>query len=63
MRQNDVVAFWIPKLAGAGPGIPFWGTGPWIGTLAAGLLDIDFKSSILAVAEGFIPAGSVRNCR
>ena len=32
-------------------GIPLPGTGAWTGTLAASLLDMDFKSSILAVRD------------
>ena len=38
-------------------GIPLPGTGAWTGTLAASLLDIDFKSSILAVMGGVLLAG------
>lgn len=33
-------------------GIPLPGTGAWTGTLAASILDMDFKSSILAVILG-----------
>ena len=33
-------------------GIPLPGTGAWTGTLAASILDMDFKSSILAVVLG-----------
>ncbi len=33
-------------------GIPIPGTGAWTGTLAASILDMDFKSSILAVILG-----------
>lgn len=33
-------------------GIPLPGTGAWTGTLAASLLDLDFKKSILAVVCG-----------
>ena len=40
-------------------GIPLPGTGAWTGTLAAGLLDIDFKSSILAVMGGVLLAGVI----
>ncbi|MTK09101.1 MAG: small multi-drug export protein [Hungatella sp.] len=40
-------------------GIPLPGTGAWTGTLAASLLDIDFKSSILAVMGGVIMAGII----
>ena len=37
--------------------IPFPGTGAWTGTLAAGLLNMDFKSSVLAVMLGVVFAG------
>ena len=40
-------------------GIPLPGTGAWTGTLAARLLDIDFKSSILAVMGGVLLAGVI----
>ncbi len=33
-------------------GIPIPGTGAWTGTLAASILDMDFKSSVLAVILG-----------
>ena len=35
-------------------GIPLPGTGAWTGTLAASLLDMDFKSSVLAVMLGVV---------
>ena len=40
-------------------GIPLPGTGAWTGTLAASILDMDFKSSILAVTSriGRLPFG------
>lgn len=40
-------------------GIPLPGTGAWTGTLAASLLDMDFKSSILAVMWGVVLAGII----
>lgn len=40
-------------------GIPLPGTGAWTGTLAASLLDLDFKSSILAVMGGVLLAGVI----
>lgn len=40
-------------------GIPLPGTGAWTGTLAASILDMDFKSSILAVMLGVIIAGII----
>ena len=40
-------------------GIPLPGTGAWTGTLAASLLDMDFKSSVIAVLLGVILAGII----
>lgn len=40
-------------------GIPLPGTGAWTGTLAASLLDLDFKKSCLAVMGGVILAGII----
>ena len=40
-------------------GIPLPGTGAWTGTLAASILDMDFKSSIIAVMLGVILAGII----
>lgn len=40
-------------------GIPVPGTGAWTGTLAASLLDMDFKSSVIAVLLGVILAGVI----
>ena len=40
-------------------GIPIPGTGAWTGTLAASLLDMDFKSSVIAVMLGVILAGII----
>ena len=40
-------------------GIPVPGTGAWTGTLAASLLDMDFKKSIVAVMLGVILAGLI----
>lgn len=40
-------------------GIPLPGTGAWTGTLAASILDMDFKSSILAVMLGVLLAGVI----
>lgn len=40
-------------------GIPLPGTGAWTGTLAASLLDLNFKKSILAVMLGVIIAGII----
>ena len=40
-------------------GIPLPGTGAWTGTLAASILDMDFKKSSLAVVGGVILAGII----
>ncbi len=40
-------------------GIPCPGTGAWVGTLAASLLDLDFKKSVIAVVCGVICAGVI----
>ena len=40
-------------------GIPLPGTGAWTGTLAASILDMDFKKSILAVMSGVVLAGII----
>ena len=40
-------------------GIPLPGTGAWTGTLAASILDMNFKSSVLAVMLGVILAGII----
>lgn len=40
-------------------GIPLPGTGAWTGTLAASILDMDFKSSITAVMLGVLLAGVI----
>ena len=39
--------------------IPLPGTGAWTGTLAASLLDMDFKKSTLACAAGVLLAGAI----
>jgi uncharacterized membrane protein len=40
-------------------GIPVPGTGAWTGTLAASILDMDFKSSVIAVILGVLLAGII----
>lgn len=40
-------------------GIPLPGTGAWTGTLAASILDMDFKKSVIAVFLGVILAGVI----
>ena len=40
-------------------GIPLPGTGAWTGTLAASILDMEFKESVLAVMLGVLLAGII----
>lgn len=40
-------------------GIPLPGTGAWTGTLAASILDMDFKKSVLAIIGGVLLAGVI----
>lgn len=40
-------------------GIPLPGTGAWTGTLAASILDMDFKKSVVAVMAGVFLAGVI----
>lgn len=40
-------------------GIPLPGTGAWTGTLAASMLKLDFKKTILAVMAGVVLAGLI----
>ena len=59
MRKSDQVKkyeFWGLMLF---VGIPLPGTGAWTGTLAASLLDMDFKSSVIAVMCGVVLAGVI----
>ena len=39
--------------------IPIPGTGAWTGTLAASILDLDFKKTCLAISAGVIVAGAI----
>lgn len=39
--------------------IPIPGTGAWTGTLAASILDLDFKKTCLAISAGVIVAGTI----
>lgn len=43
-------------------GIPLPGTGAWTGTLAASILDMDFKKSSIAVMCGVVLAGIIIGC-
>lgn len=40
-------------------GIPVPGTGAWTGTLAASILDMDFKKSVIAIILGVVLAGII----
>ncbi|MBP5180149.1 MAG: small multi-drug export protein [Clostridiales bacterium] len=40
-------------------GIPLPGTGAWTGTLAASILDLDFKKSVAAIMCGVVLAGII----
>lgn len=40
-------------------GIPLPGTGAWTGTLAASILDMDFKKSCIATISGVVLAGVI----
>lgn len=40
-------------------GIPLPGTGAWTGTLAASILDMEFKKSVAAVIAGVVLAGVI----
>ena len=40
-------------------GIPLPGTGAWTGTLAASILDLGFKKSVIAVMSGVFIAGII----
>lgn len=43
-------------------GIPLPGTGAWTGTLAASMLNLDFKKSCIAVMLGVVLAGIIMGC-
>ena len=40
-------------------GIPLPGTGAWTGTLAASILDLDFKKTVIACMAGVVLAGCI----
>ena len=40
-------------------GIPLPGTGAWTGTLAASMLNMDFKRSVVAILAGVLLAGTI----
>ena len=59
LKKSDTVRrarFWGLFLFVA---IPLPGTGAWTGTLAASLLDMDFKKSVLACMGGVLLAGVI----
>lgn len=39
--------------------IPLPGTGAWTGTLAASILDLDFKKTVIAIVAGILVAGLI----
>ena len=43
-------------------GIPLPGTGAWTGTLAASFLNLDFRTSVIAVTLGVLLAGVIMSC-
>ena len=40
-------------------GIPIPGTGAWTGTLAASMLNLDYKKSVIAILGGVLLAGTI----
>ena len=40
-------------------GIPLPGTGAWTGTLAASILDMDFKKSVIYILLGLLLAAAI----
>ena len=67
LNKGDAAGKKLQKKAGRGlfialllfVGIPLPGTGAWTGTLAASILDMDFKQSVIAVMLGVILAGII----
>ncbi|MBQ0026003.1 MAG: small multi-drug export protein [Lachnospiraceae bacterium] len=67
LKKGDAAGEKILKNAKAGTfialmifvAIPLPGTGAWTGTLAASILHIDFKKSVLAVMLGVLTAGVI----
>ena len=43
-------------------GIPRPGTGAWTGTLAASFLNLDFRTSVIAISLGVLLAGIIMSC-
>ena len=55
-KAGDKGMFWALLLF---VGIPLPGTGAWTGTLAASMLDLDFKKSVIAVICGVLLAAAI----
>ena len=55
-KAGDNGMFWALLLF---VGIPLPGTGAWTGTLAASMLDLDFKKSVIAVICGVLLAAAI----
>ena len=55
-KAGDKGMFWALLLF---VGIPLPGTGAWTGTLAATMLDLDFKKSVIAVICGVLLAAAI----
>ena len=54
--KSGIAIFWALLIF---IGIPLPGTGAWTGTLAASILNIDFKKSVLAAMGGVLLAGII----
>lgn len=67
LRKGEKAGKKLLSKAGAGlyvavflfVGIPLPGTGAWTGTLAASMLDLDFKKTTIAVMAGVLTAGII----
>lgn len=55
-KKNELAVFFALLIF---VGIPLPGTGAWTGTLAASILEIDFKCTVLAVWLGVLLAGII----
>ena len=67
LKKGEKAGKKLEKKAGKGTfialmlfvGIPIPGTGAWTGTLAASMLDLGYKKSVLAVLAGVLLAGAI----
>ena len=67
LKKGEKAGKKLEKTAGKGlfvalllfVGIPLPGTGAWTGTLAASILDMDFKKSVVAIISGVVLAGVI----